>query len=563
MNVPKFFTDELFYSWACRAYKINAFSSLSDFAVRCVLGGDIIQSRFLKADFEPQTIIASYLQIDPLILFQKTSMYPAIAPFLTPGQSLEIVNHAFNWSREKHNLFYPVVPTSQSLKFCPKCTHGELIFTRHCNMPGTLVCPICGSPLYEIPIDRLSADVRRAVKCPQPADHDTLLNISRFGMRLLELSPDVLLTQTTKVILDRLVEFDIRKNDKFIAYINDRHASALFTPQIKYVIRLLGGHQEITPANTLSLLTLLFDSADEFVKCLDIPDPSAIVNDLPEGFTPEICRNTICRVKHLCGNSFYTTPLGILDGFGCPVCDESLSDQEIFKRMVAVAGKRQYTVLEPVKTFKASVRLIHSCGRELKASPSSFLIRGHRCSCRHILTSDDVQKLVEARPGFYFISYKEGIVTVRHKCGYVFSRRLDYFKSQGCPACDTRNLTEGKVIKAIKDLTGSEYTLIRFLDKGKCVIRHNACGRESEYLTGCFLRGTRCPKCHRCIREKKLAAMIKIRSGGRYSYAGSPKKYHTAIKDNDTGEIIVRKRNFVIQEFTRPTKSDIYPHQKS
>ena len=94
---------------------------------------------------------------------------------------------------------------------------------------------------------------------------------------------------------------------------------------------------------------------------------------------------------------------------------------------------------------------------------------------------------------YELISAKDTGITVKHKCGEIFSTKEGYFfdKNRKCLKC------------LIENDTNNEYTVVQKNNDSRCTytIRHNICGKTfkrtySEYESkGC--------KCHHCFREKK------------------------------------------------------------
>lgn len=71
-----------------------------------------------------------------------------------------------------------------------------------------------------------------------------------------------------------------------------------------------------------------------------------------------------------------------------------------------------------------------------------------------------------------------------------------------------RRKTQEEFCQEVRDLTGDEYAVITdyVATATKLTMRHNGnnCGNEWLVRPADFLKGTRCPKCSKIEREKKL-----------------------------------------------------------
>lgn len=198
---------------------------------------------------------------------------------------------------------------------------------------------------------------------------------------------------------------------------------------------------------------------------------------------------------------------------------------EQIKNMVSSLTQGEYEKLNDIylgASIKFPIR--HNiCGFKYEVSWNKFQM-GNRCAkCYgnlrlnhdeiviriHNLVGDEYKKLDQ----FYVNSNTK--FPVKHiKCGHVYVVSWDRFQGGNrCPKCSKkesarkRKLTNSEIVKRIYELVGSEYeklTLEYRNSSSKFPIKHNKCGQEYEVSWGNFKSGSRCPKCVRNSRNKRL-----------------------------------------------------------
>ncbi|MCH4040574.1 MAG: TniQ family protein [Lachnospiraceae bacterium] len=178
------------------------------------------------------------------------------------------------------------------------------------------------------------------------------------------------------------------------------------------------------------------------------------------------------------------------------------------------------------------------------------------------------------RSGCQMLSpYAESVVELKHSCGHVFSiSPAELMRQWACPVCspcdapenretDARTGGEAMFRREIRDLTGSDYTLVSpYVDRTRKVsIRHNVCGHVQEYKPSAFLDGQRCRFCGQLRRMDQLEKAVDTLFRGQYRITARRTANLFTIQDREAGTSRDMTAARILQELTRPTPSPLLP----
>jgi hypothetical protein len=520
-------------------------------------------------------------------MFMRTTTYPGDAALATLAQQLQILNNAFilneNAIEDKNKRnFYPSTALKTHIHYCPKCDNeNRTEMSRAMNMPGVKVCPVCGSQLMSVSIAKGYPEYDNGIPEEPNASPEVMLKYAHFAADFLNLAPDTNAEDIHFIIVDKMKEIGylpVSNENKFLEYISDKGFFGLFrknSVRKKYPSNLLDKREHPSHDTLLTLLFILYGNAESFMKELKVSNLSDFEKEAgEEGYkiVGNIRRNSILTLQHECGFQYVTTPFAFRRGFRCPKCDEKLSDEEIYERLIRTGWSGEY---EPVDQYKGNMwdklRIKHKvCGQEIILRPLDHIYGSTGCMCKFRISEKDIEERVNRIPGYRYIKgSKKGAqpnatIEIEHLiCKTKFRIKVRGIETISCPVCRL-NEFERKYTKIIKDLVGNEYTLIKLNEEVKrkhreVVIRHNKCGKETTYQMSSFTHGRRCPVCRVIWDKKKLEELLENRTNGLWLLEQSYIKgiCKSKIVNSKTGEEKIILRSLLIQELLRPTPSEI------
>ncbi|PGW27102.1 hypothetical protein [Bacillus cereus] len=171
--------------------------------------------------------------------------------------------------------------------------------------------------------------------------------------------------------------------------------------------------------------------------------------------------NDRVTVKHnVCGNTYETFPLGILDGQGCRKCyieSKRLTTEQFKEKVYKLVGE-EYEVLGEYQNNNKKIKMRHNkCDREYNVYPSNFL-SGKRCV----------------------------------ECVGNVMKTTEQFKQE------------------VHELVQDEYMVVsEYTGASKRILmKHNECNTVYKVKPSNFLNGRRCPRCSSSEGEKRIAKWL-------------------------------------------------------
>jgi len=173
--------------------------------------------------------------------------------------------------------------------------------------------------------------------------------------------------------------------------------------------------------------------------------------------------------------------------------------------------------------------------------------------CETIISLEEAEKMVEARPGFHLLSYtrSDNQCTILHDgCGKTFECKFRKFmKFSGCRACGTYHYADGGFEEHVKELVGNEYTVLTSPRYATETVRifHAKCGTIKAYAANRFLMGQRCHKCGNEKCEVEFRDLVESLSQGRYQITEMAMKQRYKLRDTSTGQIKTYRKKDILQ----------------
>lgn len=582
--------DELFISYLARLSDTNEFLSLSQFcnAYLWVNTSSSQRNRTIisyDANKEFAAFAASSsVTDDPVRFYLDHSVYGACAPFYTKRMQTKIVCNAFRPTGQVPGINVTVNSMIPTLRYCPECEkedrkrYGTRVFYRRHNLPGVTVCKKHNIPLLEVEDTQTNfrKENAKTIEC-DVKNLAVSAAFAEYSERFLKAEPDLDAGIFSKAVFSKLREMGLYENGygKLSALISEKGLDTYFENGVEYFMKVpFISRQYLSRISCMALSMLLFPNPEsDFKKYRNTQHILRFVDVCKDGYDVfEPFRENILEMERKdTGERFVTTTDGFLISWREYSADYGKTDQEKFDEIFASVQDGSYMCLEPFSGMSTPIRMIHKkCGSELEISPRDFLETGRRCLCESRITRDQAEQILEDKTSgaFSLVDYNgtDQISVFLHKsCGHTFPHVFRTFLDHPfCPACRTVIRTNDSFQKEIHDLTGDDYTLAgEYTDKNtKVAIRHEKCGKISEYLPRHFLDGQRCPYCTREISDTVFSKMVQDISVGVYRVAGKETRNLYTIENTSTGEEIQLTKQKALQELRRPTPSEILPLDK-
>ena len=547
------YEDELLYSWVYRLSKANGLSLRLFF-----------ETYFRQMSIRPRDIPVDMRKgynyffdaldcdIDMMELYFQLSTAQFELSFLPTKQQIKVLHNIYRPESKLNSVrqYFFVRP-----RICLECMkediekYGEYYLHRSHHLSDVVVCHKHHTPLYEA--------TKKSSMEPGYYDFDNLVSlvedVTEFDRKYSEYTYQLLknnMSSNSKEVLAIIVkEIMSQPGNESLTRIQIADIIIKFLGNAEHHRRWSDNEVILHPKDTVKVLMHLFPNFQDFM------------NKLPY-------YNLIIK-KHcdICNKEYYTTQYAIDTGWGCVHCDNLLTEEKLFERLVFIGGNKEYTIKTPFHNLSEKLVLHHKvCGEDFSVVPADFLFKYKRCSCNQKLSDEEINNIMKKHKDFKLIRYKgtgHPAIFRHEKCGEEFelNKFKEFADNPKCRRCEMRQeITQESFEKEVRDLVGDEYTVVGKVKTrlDKIEMRHNVCGHIHEIRVQEFLIGTRCPKCYRTTSTGKLKEILKQYAGDRYEIIGK-NGLQVVIYDNETGKEIKMLHKHVVQEIVRPTPSEILP----
>jgi hypothetical protein len=580
--------DELIYSWMFRLAKLNGISSLRHFGGSYIYPNYYLkEKRYVKYDCpEDLYLFWKFLgiedQMNVIEFFLETSIYSAVAPFMTRSIQTYYINMSFRKKHKDNKVISSVNALISKLRICPACvkedirSKGFFYYHRTHQIPGVNVCYKhgCLLHLYTGNVEKeFDNPLQNSKECVPNATINIMVEYAVFAKKLLDSHLAISIKEIKGIIFSELRYrgFTAQNYLQLSENIQREGYSNLFESDIIKFLRVkLIGAQYVSAIDCMAMLLYLFKTMDNILPLIPKDEAVEFFGKLKKSNYTLISeyRSDIVELHHNnCGETYCIIPDGFVNGWHCPSCDMNKTNQEIVKTLIVEGGKGQYELLDDFKSIDSNIKLYHKkCDKSYVTKARNFIYDDKRCVCENKHTDNYIKRKIESLGDFELIDYKStsSPLTIKHKkCGEVFDYPYHKFlKYPWCKVCKPATRDEEAFIKEIDDLVGNEYELIGpYIDKDtKVEILHHKCGRPKKYFVRHFLNGERCQYCNRQITQYEFKRLVNELSSGKYEYIGDKSRNLVLIKNNVNGDVLKPlSKYFVLQELTRKTPSKVLP----
>ena len=545
--VPRIKPDELLYSYIMRLAAANECDTLGMFTATFLWPERARHGNFYREiPYDINNDLLKLLEaidenIDPVAFYQKTSIFPGLAPFSSKVVSSHRIGNMCSENKFKQwdATAYPMI---SEIRICPYCKQEEgtaWYYHRAHQMPGVCVCHKHGLKLLRyngIKGNEFCDDTELFLEVN--GNMSDAVAYARFCKELLDAELDFSLEDTQKVLMPELALVGFKSS-----YTDTEMA-------IRVALKKYGTCQKF--AETVA------SSVDNFYNTIEIDNQLTATTSIRENLLGIKCKK--CKIE------FLTTAYRLAIGWGCPSCDKELTADQAFDRMFKAMGKGDYERISPFNGIQNSIKIKHiKCGKQFSVKARAFIESGERCSCEYRILFDEAKRNIGESGEFELVRFV-GIdhpATIRHKeCGQSFE--WDYYKflkQPWCRVCIPKGPVEKEFEQKVADLVGDEYVLIGpYIDMDtKVDLLHKTCGRTQTYKVRDFFDGRRCKHCTQFTKDNVLSEIVFGVSNGQYSLADRKTANLIDVINNDDGSHITLSTAKILQELYRPTPSVILP----
>ena len=549
------FPDETLLSWCLRLAKINEVSPRL-FLTTYFGEKSIPKTKKTHSDLRRGFVnLCNALRLDDnlgnLYLSLSTLSFEALA--LSPSMQSKIVNMVFGPESSLNSGFKYFY---KNFHVCPECLkedvekHGEAYIHRSHQLTGVQFCHKHLCPLYVVKsttnMEYNLNDTILTQKITDTAPSISNLNYAIYTHQLLTINVQSNANHVYNLIFETLKNNNLSNESVYKKHFSKNVARFLNQDNASY--RWIDGNESLPTKEMILVLMQLF------------PDVQQLKTLLPEWHViiQSHCTN--------CHQTFYTTTFFNKTGWGCPYCDSKISDEELFKRLVSIAGNNEYVIKENFKGLSQKINLYHKkCKKNFYVEPSDFIYLERRCSCNIFLPRDVANQQMKPFKNFKLIEFSGSSLPAKiyHKgCNQVFEKSTfrDFIETPKCPLCEIQKTTTEIFKQKVADLVGDEYEVLSNITNLESMvqIKHSRCGNIQLYEGNDFLTGSRCNHCTSNACKLKIERLLFEYAGNRYSIVKRNSHYYI-LHDAVTNKEIKIRPAHIIQEILRPTPSEILP----
>lgn len=456
--------DEITFSHLDRLARLNGFQSI--LVVKSLMAKGKNWKRFYLNGFDcNQSGFITDIGTRWNDYIWRTSLLPGIAPLESRGRTgFRLLSYARDGQHS--TLFTSPKALINRIQICPACmkeqteTHGfPWVLRSHC-MPGVTVCYRHGLPLQAL-------DVKNGlIQWDNPQKVETkpkALEYATFAAEMLNRSIQTSIFEVAACIREALI--DLRqdpRNPEFPSWVDEYTDGRCEIGQI-----LRSRPNGINPMKTLAILLYLFGTVDNL--CEHLPSvkhevDTALLETEGLSLQSDWREDHVTVICNTCGKRFLTSPHLLRTGWGCPQCNASLSDEELFQRLFDKCSKGEWELKSEFISWTKSIEAYSNISKEtIYRSADEFINHGKRenqTTKTTKKTREDLNDEVESVGEFKMVNYRRkdscGIVlTLRHTiCGNTFEVWRDKFlKDHRCRCCTPfdSNLRKWKDLTYIKN----------------------------------------------------------------------------------------------------------------
>lgn len=321
-------------------------------------------------------------------------------------------------------------------------------------MPGVAVCHKHGGSLHVYAGERGQEMILPLKSVPLPT-YPKSYEYALFCKSFLDAEPECDLSEIIDAIGERLKDLGYNSKKRLTSEAMSDYLNLMNQPPetlIRFIRKKGSPHQP----SMLVLLLFLFQDIITLKQYL-----TSTTTDIRKTFDKEIAnkftllssfRKDIVELQcKKCGEIFLSTPTRILDGWGCPICDDQMDDELLFNRLFGAKFQNDYECSK-FEGFTKPISIRHKlCGKEYSITPIRFLNNHTNCKCAKTVGAAEARRQIAAQGDFDLVDFQNTYtkISIRHKsCGSIFGVMYHVFlKDSRCSVCQAKKRGVKKAIQ--------------------------------------------------------------------------------------------------------------------
>lgn len=445
MNMLPFYLppheDEFLFSWILRMTQFSglSFHSFLQLFAEQEPGTPAIQYNALntsRSDSRLNFIKLSNslpVKITPHDLFLTLTNLQYESLFLSKGQQTRIIHNAF---RPFGKLNHTVQKQYSAFRICPLCAkediekHGTIYYHRAHHITDVQTCCKHHTRLFSIPFSDYPDVLKNEIwtELSSDVDIDALNQYTDYAYEIFKAGIHTDRTTVIQVVNEKMFQQHgenwFQNKDVISRWDTWPYNELKKLTEFDYV-KTPRRIKNVTDNTIFFILIMMaFEDVHEFIDKVRQDEP--------------IIESYICNT---CGNIYYDSPQAYRDGWGCPQCEEKLSAQELYSKLVETSTNGEYIVTGSFVQMAKPVELLHKrCNQTVSITPTKFLFEQKRCSCENRILENEIRERIESVEGFHLVHFQGAnnpITLLHEKCGKTFETKVhEFLKTKGCKHCE-------------------------------------------------------------------------------------------------------------------------------
>lgn len=352
LNLPPYYRGELLHGYLNRVALINNMPGV-DYMLRHLVDRDKADVRSTVYSYDSFGAAASIIQVDSMAMSDLILSGTIFSGEVPLEDKFSTALRTYRWNLpigNANSITGQNKAMLRELRICPECRREEgeeWHFHTDLQMPLVKICPEHNCALHQYTGRPYMEHFDESFKPYDITIEDE--ELSYFIISFFNLALACSYTEIRNVVLRAMVKGGIDFLDTSTQSYPDAGAlrSILPSPYDFYH----SSYFRFPEYKAFPLMTYLFEDARSFIYEL------GSVPSWKDEFMAAICgryelvsdyNETIVTLKcNTCGNTFISTPKGILIGLGCPHCNKKISERELYDRMVETHSHNCHMPLVP------------------------------------------------------------------------------------------------------------------------------------------------------------------------------------------------------------------------
>ena len=438
----------------------NGFNNIKDFRNAYI---DEHESKYAKLSYDPSSdlyrladSVTGTNRNQVLSFYLSTSLFHGISPLSRRAYISRCVGFL---NKSSQNLIPNCKSGIQELHFCPVCQredldrYGYFYYRRAHQMPGVTVCHKHGGSLHVYAGERGQEMILPLKSVPLPT-YPKSYEYALFCKSFLDAEPECDLSEIIDAIGERLKDLGYHSKKRLTSEAMSDYLDLMNQCPGK-LIRFIRQKSQPHIPSMLTLLLFLFQNIETLNSYLN--SATTLKDTFDKGIANKFkllspYREDIVELRcEVCGEIFLSTPTRILDGWGCPICDDQMDDELLFNRLFDAKFQKDYECSK-FEEFAKPISIRHKhCGKEYKTIPMRFLCQHTHCKCERTVRLTEARRQIAAQGDFDLVDFQNTYtkISIRHKsCGSIFGVMYHVFlKDSRCSVCQAKKRGVKKAIQ--------------------------------------------------------------------------------------------------------------------